>query len=528
MMQVLTEHDLIAVALALLGPGAELSEAERRIGNDIRPWRDKALVADIRAKIEAGDDPLGEMFARIRTPERRRAEGATYTPSVIVSSMVSWAAEQAEPARVVDAGAGSGRFLLAAARKFPQAKLVAVECDPLAALVLRANVAVSGFANRTTIVVNDYRAADLPEIAERTLFIGNPPYVRHHAIGGGWKEWYARAAKGFGLKASKLAGLHIHFFMRTLQLARPGDYGTFITSAEWLDVNYGATLRQLLADGLGGIALHVLDPKAMPFADAATTAAITCFHVGERRETLRVRAVETLDKLNGLSVGTPVPWTDAKRISRWSTIVRPGPSVPPGFVELGEICRVHRGQVTGNNDVWIAGPPAAGLPEKILVPAVTKAKDILSAGDALVDASRLRKIIDLPADLDELEPAAWPAVERFLDWAKRQGADRSYIARHRRAWWSVGLREPAPIVCTYMARRPPAFVRNLCAARHINIAHGLYPRQPLSKSVMDVLATWLRNNVSQESGRTYAGGLTKFEPRELERVHVPRPENLVV
>jgi hypothetical protein len=27
-------------------------------------------------------------------------------------------------------------------------------------------------------------------------------------------------------------------------------------------------------------------------------------------------------------------------------------------------------------------------------------------------------------------------------------------------------------------------------------------------------------------GRTYAGGLTKFEPREMERLLVPRPELL--
>ena len=36
-------------------------------------------------------------------------------------------------------------------------------------------------------------------------------------------------------------------------------------------------------------------------------------------------------------------------------------------------------------------------------------------------------------------------------------ADQSHVARHRRAWWSVGLKAPAPILCTYVARRPPAF-----------------------------------------------------------------------
>jgi len=117
-------------------------------------------------------------------------------------------------------------------------------------------------------------------------------------------------------------------------------------------------------------------------------------------------------------------------------------------------------------------------------------------------------------------------VKRFLQWARQQGADQSYIARHRRPWWSVRLREPAPILCTYMARRPPAFVRNLCAARHLNIAHGLYPRQSLAESVLNVLATWLRTHVKLQGGRVYAGGLTKFEPRELERVAIPRLESL--
>jgi hypothetical protein len=77
-----------------------------------------------------------------------------------------------------------------------------------------------------------------------------------------------------------------------------------------------------------------------------------------------------------------------------------------------------------------------------------------------------------------------------------------------------------------MARRPPAFVRNLCAARHLNIAHGLYPREPLAETALRGLLAYLRNNVSTSAGRTYAGGLTKFEPGELERIPVPAVEML--
>ena len=112
--------------------------------------------------------------------------------------------------------------------------------------------------------------------------------MRHHAIDRRWKDWFATIAATRGLKASKLAGLHVHFFLQTVQLAQFGDYGAFVTAAEWLDVNYGSIVRTMLADGLGGESLHVLDPAAVPFEGTATTAAITCFRSGRRSQTLRV------------------------------------------------------------------------------------------------------------------------------------------------------------------------------------------------------------------------------------------------
>lgn len=518
------EKELTALCLALVGQRARLTPPEVALTKGLKPLAEQSLVKRARTYIGQGLDPLGGAFLRLRSAANRRTLGAVYTPEPIVGSMLNWAADQAEPARIVDPGAGSGRYLLAAAERFPNAQLVGVELDPLAALMLRANLEVRGLTQRAQILVEDFRLVKLPATAGSTLFLGNPPYVRHHDIGDEWKQWFATSAKAYGVKASKLAGLHIHFFLRVLQLAKAGDTGAFITSAEWLDVNYGATLRHLLAEHLGGVAVHVLDARAMPFEDTATTGAITCFKIGEQAEGLRVRSVASLDALNGLSKGEVVPWERVRSAPRWSPLFRPARQVPEGYVELGELCRVHRGQVTGRNSVWIAGPQAADLPERVLAPTITKARDLLAAGEQLDCSSPLRRVIDIPPNLDELEDTERRAVERFLKWAKKQGADQSYIAQHRRAWWSVGLKEPAPILSTYMARRAPAFVRNLCGARHINIAHGLYPREPMSAATLDALASWLRGNVITDDGRTYAGGLTKFEPKELERVLVPSVE----
>jgi hypothetical protein len=77
-----------------------------------------------------------------------------------------------------------------------------------------------------------------------------------------------------------------------------------------------------------------------------------------------------------------------------------------------------------------------------------------------------------------------------------------------------------------MARQAPAFVLNTAKARHINIAHGLYPRSPLNEEALAAILIWLRRHVGTSGGRTYAGGLVKFEPKELERIPIPSLEDI--
>ncbi|MDB6103014.1 MAG: XamI methyltransferase [Gammaproteobacteria bacterium] len=506
----LTEKELASACWALID-GGRLSSMHRKI----------------RKEIQKGGDPLGEAFCALRSADARRAAGAIYTPAPIVQSMMSWLAAQGQPARIVDPGAGSGRFIMAAGRTFPDAHLVAVETDPLAALTLRANLSCRGWMDRTTIMVKDYRDIRLPASAGITAFVGNPPYVRHHGIGDDWKTWYAARFAELGIKASALAGLHLHFFLQTRLLAQRADIGAFITSSEWLDVNYGSALRKLFLTELGGVALHVLKPTVEAFPGIATTAAVTCFRVGETALPVRVCSVDSLCDLNGLNKGVDIPRERLIAAPRWSAIVEPPSFESEGVIELGELFRVHRGQVTGANAVWIAGEHAEGLPDSVKVPAVTKARELIKAGAHLRSVDVLRRVIDLPRELDELTRAERSRISMFLRWAKKQGADQGYIAQHRKPWWSVGLKSPAPILCTYMARRPPQFTLNACHARHINIAHGLYPRAAMPPVALTRLVTWLNKNIQTGSGRTYSGGLTKFEPKEIERLRIPNLDTLL-
>ena len=528
-MNIRTIPSLVALAAAL---GAEetgdLSAAERRLldeqDQDAAPAAELVLRAS--SLIRRGEDPLGDAYCAIRSPGERRPLGQTYTPHPIIEAMLRWASDHGTPTRVVDPGAGSGRYLLAAGRRFPEAELHGSDVDPLATLMLRANLAAAGLAGRARAHFGDYRALTLPEAEGPTLFIGNPPYVRHHQIAPEWKAWLLQTARRHGLHASALAGLHVHFFLATAEYGRRGDFGAFITSSEWLDVNYGALVRRLLLDELGGQSLHVLAPEAQPFSDATTTGAITCFRIGDTVPAMKVRRVESVSDLGRLAKGRSVSRQRLAETNRWSVLTHVTPALPEGHVELGELCRVHRGTVTGANAVWVRRDAHPDLPERVLFPSITRARELFGAGARLGSLDALRRVVDLPVDLDVFDAAERRQIDRFLREARARGVPEGYIASNRRAWWSVGLRAAAPILATYMARRPPAFVRNDAGARHINIAHGLYPREEMTDAVLDRLADHLRAAVTLAQGRTYAGGLVKFEPREMERIPVPGPDML--
>jgi adenine-specific DNA-methyltransferase len=518
-----TEAELLRLVLDLGAADdlAGLSAAELNLADAsvALPATPRAVIDDVRALIDSGQDPLGDTFCQLRTADTRRGDGAFYTPPALVEPMIAWVTAE-QPERVVDAGCGSGRFAAAVARANPDVALVAVDLDPFATLMTRAHLhAVK--ARNFTVVQGDYTRLDLPAWDGRTAFIGNPPYVRHHQLTPQAKAWARAAAEKLGHSISGLAGLHALFFLATAAHGKPGDVGCFVTSSEWLDVNYGAIIRALLLKELGGHSIHVIEPEALPFSDATTTAAITTFRLGDQPDSVRLRKVSAASELAPLAdVGQPVLRRRLEEANRWSVFLRPAEHVPDGFVELGELCRVHRGTVTGSNETWILDH-TADLPDSVLLPSITRARELFAAGDRLTDSSRLKRVADIPAELEELDSADLKLVKRFIAAAKKAGVHRGYIASHRKAWWSLGMKEPAPILATYMARRPPAFVLNDVDARHVNIAHGVYPREALDDHTTARLALALRAAAQRSSSRVYAGGLMKWEPKEMERLMVP-------
>lgn len=521
----------LAVDLGALTVGGRLSDGERHLVDAASGHlaTSEAVADELAVQIRSGSDPLGERFLALRSPAERRSIGAFYTPASIVEPMVSWALERC-PARIVDAGCGSGRFACTVARRDPDVSIVAVDLDPLATLLTRANLAIIG-ATAAQVVHGDFLRLELPEVDGATAWIGNPPYLRHHSLDAGTKAWAAGAGKAIGHPVSSLAGLHALFFLATAVHAREHDFGAYIVSSEWFDTGYGDVIRQLLTNGLGALSLHAFPPHTAAFEGVMTTAVIVTFEAGAKPQAIRLERVDGPHGLGRLSGGMPLDRELLVAASRWSPLFSPpAPAREGRTVRLGEIARVHRGQVTGGNKFFVLTRQQAkelGL-EEWCRPAITSAEEILDSGGVVRDGPNRRVILAVPADVDR---RAHPQLDRYLRRGERRQGDKpaiskGYVASRRRPWWNLGPFDAPPIVASYMARRAPVFALNPDGLVLLNVAHGVWPIRGIAESDLAGLVAHLNEYREgyRGQGRTYHGGLEKFEPGEMERLIIPAGE----
>lgn len=474
-------------------------------------------LALFQCERDVREDALGDAYCIANDSRSRRADGITLTPAWLVERMLDEVADQSFET-VVDCGAGTGRFAIAAARRLPRARIVAVEINPELAALLRQRLAQCELAHRVTVIEADFRSATV-QSSGRTLYLGNPPYVRHHDIDPAWKDWYAQRMASFGLKASQLAGLHAHFMLRSAESMRPGDAMCFVTSAEWLDNGYGSAVRALLSGrGRSVRGLWVADSGQPVFADALVSSVVVRVDCAAEQGAVRAGVIGDA-RLHTLREVT-MPQFAAS--DRWSTWCQPTLAVPIDGIEVGALFRVTRGQVTGLNAAWVVDAQQSELPRSLTVASVTRAKELIDdvvATRSGVDG--LRRVVALPADLDAIGAEHRAAVNRFLAMAKALGADRTYIARHRNPWHAVDMREPPAAFVSYMGRRPPVFRANPWCASFVNIAHGLYPRQAIADATLTRLLDYLNRATGLHDGRMYGGGMAKFEPSDIARLRVP-------
>jgi len=325
-------------------------EEHASLGNRI-PFYSNAAVAHWRQLIEQihqfdfsklDYEIIGNIFERLISPEERRKFGQFYTKVEVVDLINSFCVRTGKE-KIMDPACGGGTFLVRAyarkrelnpARKHGEllSEIFGVDVSNFATHLTTINLATrdlidtenypqitrSDFfnihSNKTFLILpshiemtglgkEQHRNVTIPPL---DAVVGNPPYIRQEDIPKakkkgnsgpeqGTKEYYQQLVlKESGAKLSGRSDIHCYFWPHATSFLSDNGYLCFLTSSQWLDVEYGFRLQEWILNNFEVVAIFESIDEPW-FIGARVVTAVTILrrqHDEEKRMSNTVRFVQ--------------------------------------------------------------------------------------------------------------------------------------------------------------------------------------------------------------------------------------------
>jgi adenine-specific DNA-methyltransferase len=393
------------------------------------------------------------------------------------------------------------------------------------------------------------RPADflLPGIEDRPadVVIGNPPYIRYDDLADDVVALYRSAwptMRGRG-------DIYVGFIERSLKMLKPGGKVGFICADRWMRNQYGAMLRELVANRYAVEhvwTMHDVDAfEAQVFAYPAITVlsnraqgsavvADTTTAFGPSSAAALAQAVrdEAFTEFSGIGV-------TAHRLPHWFDGDELWPTGSPArlalienlndrFGPLGDPAtgtKVSIGVATGADKVYVTKDPSVAEPDRMLPLAMRR--DLMSGtfkwqGNYLVNPW---------ADDGSLVPLDdYPRMAAYL--SEHPALKERFVAKRAPGSWHRTIDK----VQAKLTDTPKLLLQDMKAHIHpVLEPGGHYPHHNLYYVVsdtwdMEVLGGLLLSRIAQAFIEAYcvrmAGGTLRFQAQYLKRIRVPRPDQI--
>ncbi len=288
------------IVRAIGGAGTDFWPEELASWCSAAPAPPDNLLADITVGLDRDEDLLAAIYERAVTPRHRRQLGTFFTSPALVEHMLDRAEHMLEcaPSVVVDPGAGVGAFTVAAARRWPDARILAVDVNLVTLGLLGARLTYEGLVDHATLVHEDFLAwiqHSAPGDTGPWLYLGNPPYTRTQALDAETKIQASTLTRG--AVTSGHATLSTIFAAAIQDRLRPQDATCLLLPAAWTHTRSARELREALWKKVWRpLELHRWPSRTRAFVGPGVTATILSLGAHrQRRQPYRFARAEIRD-----------------------------------------------------------------------------------------------------------------------------------------------------------------------------------------------------------------------------------------
>ena len=321
---------------------------------------------------------------------------------------------------------------------------------------------------------------------------------------------------------------------------------SFITPSDYLITGYGIQLKKFLLKNYSIESIILVDFDNLIFNDVYASTAITLMRKSKPNANHVVKLIKIKKWENNEKIFEALEFSkSSENISvieklqiemnpsdKWLVYFEPQSKIlTNGLIPLNQIADISRGIATGHNNFFILSLQEInkfGIKHEIIRPVISNTKQINGYIITEKDFEKI-KIKNEKAFLFYCNGVPDENAKRYIEYGKEIGADKRYLTKHRKPWYSMEWRNPPTILATVFSRDRMRFIYNEAGVLYLTAFHGIYPK---FKDIMKIkaLLVYLNSNFCRElmirEKRTYGGGLDHFQPGDLEKILVLNIEKM--
>lgn len=443
--------------------------------------------------------------------------GQYFTPDYVAEYMARWVIQN-NPSSVLDPAVGDGVFLSKIREFDSNVKLIAYDVDK------EMLDKVSSSFSDAELYNENYLFSNWNE--EYDAIICNPPYNRFQNFDK--KDDIIKTFhKNMKVKMSGLSNIYAFFLLKALYQLKSGGRAAFIIPYEFLSTGYGVTVKEEMLKSRA-ICKIILFKNIQIFPDVTTTTCIILMDKSEQEE-IEFISVSSSEALIHLVEGGEIHsirynYHDLSPSEKWIRYCEDKVLDTKDAIPLSSYGKISRGIATGCNPYFTFNKTKADeykLSSSSFIPCVTHSKQVKTLVFKKEDYEELlnndSKVLLFNGELSSDENTL-----KYIHLGEEMGVDSKYLTSHRSPWYKIEERPVADIWVGVFNRDNIKFVMNEAGIPSLTTFHSFNLNGEWLKK-KELVFCYLISDIADDylslSKREYGGGLTKFEPNDLNKSH---------